>query len=459
MVLLVLIMFINAAAGTHSVLFEYRATIAGMPVNAIDFLTVLAVPVAFVGSARYVQTERVHPLLPWLLGLWALSIAISAVLGMGNLAHGLPLRTYVTQLRNFMTLPIGILIGYRLLRRPESMRIWPYIQVLCGAATALMVLLFFSDRAQTQQTGEGITRLRTVDYATAHAGIAAGVLLFSVLSGTRMLGNGKALLIAGFCLLGNFATLSRSDWLGALAGLAAVYTVLPREGRALRLLKGAGVLIVLGLLTMGAIQVASSALRMDFGAQMVERVKTLLPGTENTSAGGKKAWFSRSEGVIRELEAWLENPLLGRGIGIQNSGLMERRDDGIGHNSWSDVLVETGPLGLVAAILMVGSCIVVGRRLIRERVSRGSVLMGVIGLVTGAHMLILGMGTGAFNNQRGGLLLSLVCGMTLRARALQQHELAHALGEANSRTSASYGEADEYGDTVPQGNWSTGGYF
>src|SRR5205085_7327303 len=109
--LLVILMIINGFVGSHSFLFEYRVSIAGMPVNLLDLLLFVCVAVALLtrNSEKRMATERFHPLFLPAMAFLTAALLIGLTLGAGNLSGGETVRELVTFTRDFSVLPFGIL--------------------------------------------------------------------------------------------------------------------------------------------------------------------------------------------------------------------------------------------------------------------------------------------------------------------------------------------------------------
>jgi O-antigen ligase len=257
-----------------------------------------------------------------------------------------------------------------------------------------------------------------------------------------------ALPIMGFCFVGQFGTLSRSDWVSATAAVMSLVVLFP-PGERLKKFVGfiLAIPVLLASLWIGTV-VLSRFSQSDQAATMMNRVKTVLPGFKDDSLSYGKAWDTRTSGIMAELRIWSDSPLLGSGFAYAGA-----RDYGFGdetsfnHNVWTSTLAKMGLVGLAAYLTPVLGLIVVGRRMVRDKTDKGVVLMGVIVATTGAYMLVLGASTMSFNVERGALVLGILCGVVFRARAMQLQTMqgyagSYAAGEyENAPTFAS----DEYG--------------
>jgi hypothetical protein len=148
---------------------------------------------------------------------------------------------------------------------------------------------------------------------------------------------------------------------------------------------------------------------------------SLLPGDQDGVRS--KAWDSRLPAIQRELEIWMQNPLMGKGFGIQfeeeRTGLSSGRG-GFRHNVWSASLAESGPLGLAGYMLPPISAMWVGFLLVRRATDKGTMYVGALAAVVGCATFMLSFMTLSINTQRQAIPLGLICGMVYRCRSIQQ---------------------------------------
>jgi hypothetical protein len=389
-------------------------------------------------------TERAHPVLQWVFVLF-----IGAAVGglVGSVMSGIGLRSTVTTLRNLLSLPIAVWLGYYLLLQPRSAERVCYVHVFAGIATALFVLLSFGRKAAVLSPDAGTEMLRDVKYLAVYAGMAAVLVLYATVSGVQMFRLGLAVIVCGFCLLGQCATLARSDWLALLFAVAVVYFLLPAARRGGKVAAAVlGPPVALACLWVGLFA-ASAITHQDFNKKMVDRVMSMLPG--QTPGVKQKAWDTRLASALVELKWWTESPLFGRGFGIHDVKrplLTADQAIGLRHNTWTSTLAETGLIGFSAMALVVTSTFVVGRRMVRDWTDRGSVLVGALGVVTASMFGALGGMTMTFNQVRGAIPLGIVCGVVLRARAMQQTALKLQQLEAMGSRVAYDEEGNAYSD-------------
>jgi hypothetical protein len=416
---LILLSILNSGLNNRGFVLEYRITVAGLPLNLFDMLLGLGLLVtviqAFVrrGSAAPVPVHRAFAAL---LGIFIVVLVLSSVIGF---ASSLLPRYVVTMARNWTAMALAMVMGYVLFTSPRSGVRLCRGYVAAGLVVSVAVLAFFKQQSEEYVGQEGVNSLRTVEYISNYAGLATALLVYSVLSGHRFMPRVMALPVAGFCLLGQCATLSRSEWLAAAAAIMSALLVLPREARASKLI--AAVLVVpllLGVLWLG-VYTTSRITGHDFDAAMMDRVRSMLPNSDAFSTG-PKAWDTRLPAIKRELELWAQSPVLGNGFGAQfGEWARGRWIRGFYHNVWTGAMAESGLLGLagmLGAVLIPG---VIGLRLLRDGGDVSFRLVGALGVISAAYFFVLASTTLSINTLRGALPLGIVCGAVLKARALQ----------------------------------------
>jgi hypothetical protein len=423
--LLFAILVINAVISTEQLL-NYRLELGGLPINLFDALMIIGLALAFFNRERMFPTRAPHPLLNKLYVMFG----IAAVAGLiGWVVNGAPVRQAFMPFRNWLALPVEMYLGYYYLVAPKSMGRYLKIQVLAGVIAGTMILLFFFGKGETLgawQSDANINAYRTIAYVSNYAGIAAALLVYSVASGARLFPAWLALPLAGYCLVGGFATLGRSDWLATVAGLVAAMAMVPKGRRFGAAVRGTLAMIALGASLWIGMYLASRVTGANFFDRMSHRITTILP----TGDGSKKdaAYLTRISGTLSELRLWLHNPLMGQGFGAQVVELdrVGYTVSGFYHDTWTSTLCESGLLGFAAIATFIGGVIVVGRRLVRDGAGDGFVLIGALGVITGCHFIVHGLATFSFNFQRTGLVLGIIVGVVLRARAMQRTILESA---------------------------------
>ena len=466
---ILLLTFVNALAHNEGFALRYRVEMGGIPIGVFDVLLGLGVVVGLLGRGGAWPTGRAHPLVVWILVLFGVG-ALGGVIG--GVISNAELRWILTGLRNWVSLGTSVLIGYCLMLHPKSAQRLAYIYAFAGVGTAAVILLFFHSKATAAGADRSLASLRAISYVQVYAGIAGGLLLFTIIAKIRMLPMWLTVGMCGFCFVGLFATLSRSDWLGAIASVTGMYLLLPTfrpGGKIVAAIVGPPIVVV--FLWLGLI-FASTVVGKDFEAQMAQRLYSMLPGT-STPGVKYKAWESRLDAIQKELKIWQKNPVIGGGFGSTEI-MMVRYGDiaglGFRHNSYSNTLAQTGIIGFAGVILLVFGTIIVGRRLARDGMHTSYVLLGALAVIAGTFYLFHGMATQSFNNMRWGIPLGIVAGAALRARALQLAEM-HAAYAAGDGYGAGYVDEhgqgygpDAYGDgygehPAPAGAYPAEGYY
>jgi hypothetical protein len=439
---LVLLTLVNALA-SHDLVLQYRLSAGGFPISVFDVLLLGVGPAAVLLTRAYAYpTGRSHPVLSWILVLSLMAVVVGLLAAVFN---GTVLRSSVTSLRNFVALPLCIWLAYSLLLQPPAAEKLCKAHVWAGVVTAGFVLAYFG-RAASAFEGN-IDELRAMKYVAIYCGMAGVLLLYSIIGGVGMFRPSLAVIMGGVCFIGQFATLSRSDWLAVWTAAVVVYFFLPSLYRGRKLAAAiVGPPVALAFVWLGLV-VASAATGTNFTEKMVARVNSMLPdSTPGTKQ--KKAWDTRLESTLIELKWWAGSPIVGRGFGIHETKrptLREKEAEGLKHNTWVFTLAETGVVGFSAMALVVGGTFVVGRRMVRDRTDRGSVLVGALGVATASIYVVLGLATMSFNQVRGAIPLGVVCGIVLRCRAMQQAAL-RAQWEAHYGAAGGYEGAEEYGE-------------
>jgi hypothetical protein len=416
---LLIISIVNAACDQKGVILVHRVEIFGLPINILDGLTFLGLLGVFLGGIfkRSASPYPRHPLYPTLLVLFALGTAAGTI---GWQTNGAEVYGFSMELRNFTTFAIAIMMGHYYLKTPRSDVRFAYVHVLSGVLSAALILLFFVGAGATE-TAVKIETIRATQYVSVYAGVATAFLLFTLLvPKCRILPVPVAIVVMAFCLVGQFATLNRSDWVACMLAVVSVLFLLPKEGRGPKLVGFAlAVPALVVSLIVGVVVVSKLTDRQNLAERMQQRVVTLLPGERgDDSITSTKAWDTRLPGLLRELEFWKQSPLIGQGFGYTTNWLRSE-DVAFNHNVWTASLATTGVFGFSAYLVSVLCLIVVGRRMVRQNIDRGSVLIGAIAFTAGVYNLFFGGMTMSFNIQRQALPLGLVVGIMLKAREMQ----------------------------------------
>jgi hypothetical protein len=416
--LLFILTILNAAANNKTVVLQFRFEVMGFPVNIFDVLLTLAA-IGFLLQRRSTmfrvdRTPRIYMVLA--SGL-VLTLLIGSLMAFGNEAS---VRSKLNQTRNFLTIPLTFLAGYMYLRRPRSGAWLSYFYVLAGVISATMILMYFAGKAESDEHSLGnINNLRAIDYVSNYAGIASAFLLFCLAAGVNIFPLPITLLLMVFCFAGQMATLSRSDWIAQMAAMTGALLLVPRGKRVRGIVVTLVALPLLFFATWAAVTLVSQTTGADFAGKIMRKFNSLF--ITNDTSIAQTAYGSRLPGIVRELTLWLESPLVGRGFGIQDADFVRQGQDIMSyrHCPWTCFLAETGIIGFSMVLTMLIATFVIGRRMIRERVDRGSILMGALGCVTAVYAFFIGLTTMSINNLRGAIWMGIVCGAVMRTRAMQ----------------------------------------
>jgi hypothetical protein len=415
MILFVILMLINCTV-PNKVLFDYRFDMGGFPVNALDVMLILLFAQQLLSSGRdRFQTERVHPLLYWSIGLLVTAIFFGIA---GAAIGGTGVRQYVTALRNLATLPAAIFIGYSLLNKPARVKPVIYIWVFGSVASALALLFLVRESSEMVAQGRSFDVLRVIRYGGDTGLAAAGLLAFALVSRLRLLPKVAMLGLFLVAVVGVFAPPHRGGYVIAALTLAASTLVLPRVPVGRRAGVAVVGLVVIGSTLLSGAIIMSRITGRDFEKYVVEkRLKQLVPWldeeTKVTVTG------TRLPGIIAELNLWLESPLIGNGFAVSTRIEAEEGEMGMNHNVWTSSLAQYGPVGLFAFAVPVIGCMVVGFRLSRTDTDGYMSILGVLATIVALDAFLWATITMSINTQRLAMLVGLMFGMTFRCRAMQ----------------------------------------
>lgn len=411
--LVALITILNALANNQELVLEYRMEIGGVPINVFDILLLVGVLQSLRRTGRARDQERRPSLLFWAVvgAYFAVAVLSSSVAVMQNA----PTRFWVAAARNYLALPASALIGHQLVTGARDYNRFIWILIVSGFSVSVLVCQYFLTRGAELPARYSIDLVRTVQYVTNYASLALCVVVFAEGRDLKLVATPVTVGLAAVCFVGQLATLSRSEWLATATAMAATMVLLPTRRRA-RTIRGAA----LGLAAVAAgvlitVQVASAVMERDFGEVLSERFDTMLPG--EASGGDPKAWESRLPGAQAELHLWAESPVFGGGFGIQET-VAQRFGYGYGswrHNTFTSILAETGVVGILPVLVMIGAMVVLGRQVACFGANRPTTLIGALGFVAGIFYVVLGLATQSFNQMRFAIPLGMIFGMVMRA--------------------------------------------
>jgi hypothetical protein len=424
--LAILILF-NAWANNVDFINTYRLNIFGMPANPIDGMVALGFIIALIKpqGRSFIRTDRMHPAVMWMLGLF-----IVATLGgmIGASYNGANNRQIITCLRNFIAAPAALYLAYFLTNNVRSSRRYLYIALAAGVIVSFIIVVFFKEKTETR-TFVSIYQVRAVAYISTYAGLAVALLFYSLAAGLKLLPMILAWGVMGACIVGQFATLSRSDWLSCWVALCTAFLLLPKAQRIKSLGRAALAIPILIVSLMIGMHLGTKVSGKDLFKRFQERTLSMLPWEVEGAPRGK-AWDTRLPGTKQELRLFAQSPVIGGGFGIHDTPQAENlTSPGLRHNTWTSTLAETGIIGFSAFALMAGSMIIVGRRMVRARTDQTTVLVGAFGVITACFFIIHGLATMSFNVIRWGLPFFITAGVVLRTRQMQLQLMQQAEAE------------------------------
>ena len=437
--LAILILF-NAWANNADFINTYRLNIFGMPANPIDGMVAIGFIIALIKpqGRSFIRTDRMHPAAMWMLGLFVLATLGGMV---GASYNGANTRQIITCLRNFLAAPAALYLAYFLTNNVHSSRRYLYIAMAAGVVVSFMIVVFFKEKTEMRTFGE-INQVRAIAYISTYAGLAVALVFYSLATGLKLLPVLIAWGVMGACIVGQFATLSRSDWLSCWVGLATAFMLLPKAQRMKSLSRAALAIPVLVVSLMIGMHLGTKVSGKDLFKRFKERTLSMLP-FEMEGVPRGRAWDTRLPGTKQELRLWAQSPLIGGGFGIHDTPQAENlANPGLRHNTWTSTLAETGLLGFTAFAFMAGSLIVVGRRMVRARTDQTTVLVGAFGVITACFFIFHGLATMSFNVVRWGLPFFITAGVVLRTRQIQLQLMQQA--EAEYALEQQAAEAYEY---------------
>jgi O-antigen ligase len=180
-----------------------------------------------------------------------------------------------------------------------------------------------------------------------------------------------------------------------------------------RLRRRLGGLVLLGVLTV-AVSIGIGATGRGGRAAVVDRLLSIGDRGDISNLNRLQTWTTAL--VLAE-----RDPILGSGLGNYASGLGERR--GVySHNTYLDLLVETGPLGLLGLLTLLGwgagSAWAVARRASTERLRAAGV--GCVGAIAG--LAVIFFFDDAFFFPRAGQAFWLLLGVLAAGREIAERQ-------------------------------------
>src|SRR5207247_1204732 len=192
----------------------------------------------------------------------------------------LPAKYKVAAAREFVAMPICMIIGYRLLGTPRALIPYLYTTILAGVITAILVFFYFNSASEKVQfTGEVNVLRDSIKQVSGEFASCAGLfLLWSLSSGKRLFKPIVSFLLMIFCFVGYLATLGRTNVVVMFGGAIAVFFIIPKGRRLVPAMR----LLILGpvifLTLYGSIVLGGKIVgRENFAEKITTHFATLLP--------------------------------------------------------------------------------------------------------------------------------------------------------------------------------------
>lgn len=417
MVVLVLLLLFNSLAGLNA-LMDYRLTVAGLPVNILDLLTFIGAGLALITRRRQ-ENEQTHRFYTFILGIFFLSACIGIV---GATSNGAILRWSVTALRNLLTIPLVAMIAYQIPYSYGRIKVVFYVLLWTSIISAIVAMVFISHTTSEVAMNGTFNDFRYTKLGGDYGCSAAATLLFSLAAGVWAFPRVMTILLMIVCVLGSLALPHRSEWLCSFATCAYALFFLNRRHFVRTFVVATVASLLVGVAAIVSISAISKASGHDYLSYVTQRALSFLPG-QDASPHVNKPWETRMSGIERELTLWMQNPLLGRGFGIQEVDQVSHFGASYHHNVWTSSLAESGPAELAAMLCLVFGLIVVGQKVISSGVDRIFVLVGAMGSSMGIWGFLMSSTTLSLNWQCPAIIVASMLGLLLRVRALQLAQL------------------------------------
>lgn len=425
MVVLVLLLVLNSLAGLNA-LMDYRFTLAGLPINILDLLTIVGAGLALITRHRQ-EGEQIHRFYTFILGIFFLSAFIGIV---GATSNGAILRWSATALRNLLTIPLVAMIAYQIPYSYGRIKVIFYVLLWTSIISAVVAMVFISHSTSEVAMNGTFNDFRYTKLGGDYGCSAAATLLFSLAAGVWAFPRVMTILLMIACVLGSLALPHRSEWLCSFATCAYALFFLNRRHFVRTFVVATVASLLVGIAAIISISAISKASGHDYLSYVAQRAMSFLPG-QDSSPHVNKPWETRMSGIERELTLWMQNPLLGRGFGIQEVDQVSHFGTSYHHNVWTSSLAEAGPIELVAMLCLVFGLMVIGQKVISSGVDRIYVLVGAMGSSMGVWGFLMSSTTLSLNWQCPAIIVASMLGLLLRVRSLQLAQLRSLASDAD----------------------------
>src|SRR2546421_6765174 len=152
---IVILTLLSAALPQYDFINQFRIPLGWAQIGVFEVGLATGLVLALIQGGNYAArfpSRRTHPVLTWLLVLFAIGTLAGLL---GSITSALPAKYKVAAAREFVAMPICMIIGYRLLGTPRALIPYIYTTILAGVITAILVFFYFNSASEKVQfTGE-----------------------------------------------------------------------------------------------------------------------------------------------------------------------------------------------------------------------------------------------------------------------------------------------------------------
>src|SRR6266536_6119513 len=135
MYLLIPLLLINGMVNGANFINKYRLDL-GVPINILDLLLFLGILIPLLPLPRHRFSAPVHPAIPRTALLFLLGATAGSLAALLSSSAGpwIPVESYtfMAMLRNFLTIPAAMIMGYWMLQNPRDLRRYAFWYVIAG---------------------------------------------------------------------------------------------------------------------------------------------------------------------------------------------------------------------------------------------------------------------------------------------------------------------------------------
>jgi O-antigen ligase len=178
--------------------------------------------------------------------------------------------------------------------------------------------------------------------AAQYLGVSLPLAVALTLQRPRLRARDLALL--AILLLFLVLTFSRQAWVGIFLALVVIYLAGSRQSPTSTISRRLGLPLAAVVLAATLLLIAGSLQREGLAAAVVDRLRSIGDRSDASNAARFDTW-------LQALALAEEHPVVGAGLG-NYATVAEDRRGAYSHNTYLDVLVETGPLALLGLLLL-----------------------------------------------------------------------------------------------------------